>query len=151
MGMAVLWVVAVCVFAADRLSKRWVAAVSNDGACGADSPLQPTWNRQAWIGRPLSLAAGVALWAAAAVAAVVVVALDGLILAPTTPLALGAALGGAAGNLTDRVRHGAVFDFIDLRFGGRMPGGGISNLADFAIVGGLLAAVVGELMLRGLG
>jgi signal peptidase II len=48
---------------------------------------------------------------------------------------LGAALGGAGGNLLDRVRRGSVVDFIDLRV---WP---IFNVADVAIVvGALLAA-----------
>lgn len=41
---------------------------------------------------------------------------------------IGAALGGAAGNLADRLRHGAVVDFIAI---GRWPP---FNLADAAIV-----------------
>jgi signal peptidase II len=45
---------------------------------------------------------------------------------------IGAALGGAAGNLADRLRHGAVIDFIVI---GRWP---VFNLADAAIVGGVV-------------
>lgn len=41
---------------------------------------------------------------------------------------LGAAIGGASSNLLDRIRHGAVVDFIDLRV---WP---IFNLADAAIL-----------------
>jgi signal peptidase II len=44
---------------------------------------------------------------------------------------IGAALGGAAGNLADRLRHGAIVDFIVV---GRWPP---FNLADAAIVGGI--------------
>lgn len=44
---------------------------------------------------------------------------------------LGAAIGGATGNLLDRVWRGAVIDFIDLRV---WP---VFNLADVAIVSGL--------------
>jgi signal peptidase II len=46
-------------------------------------------------------------------------------------VALGLVLGGAAGNLTDRVRLGYVVDFIDLRW---WP---VFNLADSAIVIGV--------------
>lgn len=50
-------------------------------------------------------------------------------------IGLGAALGGATGNLVDLLRHGAVIDFVDLRF---WP---VFNLADVAIVAGLATAV----------
>ena len=45
--------------------------------------------------------------------------------------AIGAALGGAAGNIADRLRHGAIVDFIAI---GRWPA---FNLADVAIVMGV--------------
>jgi signal peptidase II len=49
-------------------------------------------------------------------------------------IGVGLALGGAAGNLWDILRWHYVIDFIDLRF---WP---VFNLADAAIVGGLLLA-----------
>ena len=51
-------------------------------------------------------------------------------------VALGAALGGAAGNLIDRLCRGGVVDFIDLRI---WP---VFNLADSAIVAGALLAAI---------
>ena len=54
---------------------------------------------------------------------------------PGTQLGLGAALGGATGNLIDRVWRGAVVDFIDLRV---WP---VFNLADASIVGGIVVAL----------
>jgi signal peptidase II len=48
---------------------------------------------------------------------------------------LGAAMGGATGNLMDMLRRGAVMDFIDLRI---WP---VFNLADVAIVAGAVVAV----------
>jgi len=58
--------------------------------------------------------------------------------------ALGAVLGGAAGNLADlRMRHGVV-DFIDVGF---WP---VFNLADVAIVTGAGAVLVGVAMTAGL-
>jgi signal peptidase II len=53
---------------------------------------------------------------------------------PTPRAALGAVVGGAAGNFSDVLRRGAVVDFIDLRI---WP---VFNIADVAIVAG--AAVV---------
>ena len=46
-------------------------------------------------------------------------------------------VGGALGNLADRVRDGAVIDFIDL------PLWPIFNLADVAIVAGVILLVIG--------
>ena len=54
-------------------------------------------------------------------------------LRPLAWLAIGLLLGGAAGNLVDRAREGAVTDFIDL------PLWPAFNLADVAIVVGVLA------------
>jgi signal peptidase II len=50
-------------------------------------------------------------------------------------LGLGAALGGAAGNLADIIRHGGVTDFIDF---GWWPA---FNVADVAILAGLAIAL----------
>ncbi len=57
----------------------------------------------------------------------------------TARVALGAALGGAASNLADRLARGGVVDFIDLRF---WPAW---NLADAAIVAGALVAAASGL------
>jgi len=51
-------------------------------------------------------------------------------------VALGAALGGAAGNLIDRLWRGGVVDFINVRI---WP---VFNLADRAIVAGALLAAI---------
>ena len=66
-----------------------------------------------------------------------IVALDQLGVGPQSDAArigMSAALGGAAGNLIDILRRHAVTDFIDL---GWWP---VFNLADVAIVAGLIAA-----------
>lgn len=52
-----------------------------------------------------------------------------------TRAALGLQLGGAAGNLIDRFRHGYVVDFIDV---GPWP---IFNIADSAIITGIVALI----------
>jgi signal peptidase II len=52
---------------------------------------------------------------------------------------LGMAIGGAAGNLADRIRRGAVVDFVAL---GPWP---VFNLADAAMTVGLLVAAVSAL------
>jgi signal peptidase II len=61
-------------------------------------------------------------------------------LGSVAPIALGAALGGAASNLLDAKQRGGVVDFIDLGF---WP---VFNIADAAIVVGIVlgvAAIVG--------
>lgn len=55
---------------------------------------------------------------------------------PLVRLGVGLVLGGATGNLIDRVRLGYVVDFIDLRW---WP---VFNLADSALVIGVLILVV---------
>ena len=58
-----------------------------------------------------------------------------------TPLALSLILGGAAGNVVDRVRIGAVVDFIDFHVGGwHWPA---FNVADSAICIGAALLVLG--------
>jgi signal peptidase II len=69
--------------------------------------------------------------AAALVALAVFFALN--MLRPWAWVPVGLLLGGAVGNLIDRVREGAVTDFVDL------PLWPAFNLADVAIVGGVLA------------
>lgn len=55
-------------------------------------------------------------------------------------LGLGLVIGGAAGNILDRVRISAVVDFIDAHYGGwHWPS---FNTADMAIVGGVTLLLV---------
>jgi len=54
---------------------------------------------------------------------------------PAAQAALGAALGGAAGNLYDRFRRGAVIDFVDV---GCWP---VFNFADVAITLGAITSL----------
>lgn len=62
-------------------------------------------------------------------------------------LALGLVLGGAIGNLVDRVRYGYVADFIDLHFGGFQPFL-VFNVADAAITMGVVILVLRAFLLR---
>jgi signal peptidase II len=61
--------------------------------------------------------------------------------------ALGLVLGGAAGNITDRVRLGFVADFLDLHFGDFRPFL-VFNVADAAITIGVLLLVLRALFVR---
>ncbi|MBU6252070.1 MAG: signal peptidase II [Alphaproteobacteria bacterium] len=61
--------------------------------------------------------------------------------------ALGLVLGGALGNITDRVRFGHVVDFIDVHIGGFRPFL-VFNLADAAITIGVVMLLVHALFAR---
>jgi len=75
------------------------------------------------------------LWLAALVSGIVLNRTGELLQSHTAMLGLGAAVGGAAGNLSDILRRRCVVDFIDL---GWWP---VFNLADVAIVCGLVLAL----------
>ena len=62
-------------------------------------------------------------------------------------VALGMVLGGAAGNIVDRVRFGWVLDYADLHFGEFRPFL-IFNLADAAITIGVLIILARSLFMR---
>jgi signal peptidase II len=62
-------------------------------------------------------------------------------------IALAMILGGALGNIVDRVRHGFVVDFADLHFGTFRPFL-IFNVADACITIGVLLLVARALLLR---
>ncbi len=61
-------------------------------------------------------------------------------------VSLGMVIGGAIGNVIDRVRIGAVFDFLDVHFGGyHWPG---FNLADSFICIGAVLIICDGLLVR---
>ncbi|KAA0577775.1 signal peptidase II [Azospirillum sp. B21] len=84
-----------------------------------------------WLlsGLAMAIVAGLSVWAARTDSR-------------TEAVAIGAIIGGAIGNVIDRVRQGAVTDFLDLHaFGWHWP---TFNMADIGITGG-----VGLLLLHG--
>jgi signal peptidase II len=59
-------------------------------------------------------------------------------------LALAGIMGGALGNVIDRLQHGYVVDFLDIHVGGwHWPA---FNVADSAIVGGAMLLVLDEIL-----
>jgi len=76
------------------------------------------------------------LWVAEVALLVVLVQVGPFFQSATAQVALGVALGGAGGNLMDRLWRGGIVDFIDFGF---WP---VFNLADTAIVVGGLIAVL---------
>ena len=79
-------------------------------------------------------AALVVVWLAALISAITLHRFGAKFQSHTALLGLGAAFGGAGGNLWDILRRRGVIDFIDL---GWWP---VFNLADIAILGGLVLA-----------
>lgn len=112
---------AVAIIAADQLSKAWVLFVLDLPTLGSVPFFGPVhlsmvWNRGVSFGL-FRADHEVMRWALAAFSFGVALILAGWALKLTRPrlaLALGLIMGGAVGNLIDRVRWGAVCDFIDV-------------------------------------
>lgn len=140
-------VTAALILAADQVSKWWVLN-------GIDLPrhgplrllpvldLTMVWNRGVTFG----MLNGLGAWGGPVIAAValVIVAILFLWLRRTrslvTAIALGAIGGGAIGNVMDRVRHGAVVDFIHAHVGAWSWY--VFNVGDAAIVCGVIALLI---------
>jgi len=121
---------------ADRASKAMVLSRVDGGvrSIGRFAAIRPT------LGRPFNTRFGAGpillcvLWLAVAALAAIAPTF-GWFERPVAQAGLGAALGGAAGNLLDVIRRGRVLDFIDLRVWPAF------NLADAAIVTGVVVAL----------
>jgi signal peptidase II len=128
------WIVAVLtavgVLVADQVAKSLVMsqpALIRPVARRPIVSIQRVFSRSSGVsvlGRTTLVTLWVGLAAAAAVALYVGLPAEGMI-------GISAILGGAAGNLVDRWRYGAVVDFIAI---GPWP---VFNIADAAIVGGV--------------
>jgi signal peptidase II len=140
--------VAALVVVLDQATKAWMMAL-------LDPPrvieltgffeLVPVWNRGVSFGI-LSSRDGSTAWLLGGVAVAVAIGLVvwlGRAERRLLALGLGLVIGGAVGNVIDRARYGAVFDFLDFHAAGwHFPA---FNLADSAITVG-----VGLLLLDGL-
>lgn len=127
----------ICVIALDQASKWFVLNSLSTGATSFPrSPfrLRRVLNPRRGFGRPAARAFLLLGWSLAAAGAAASIR-HGLFFHGTwSQVGLGVALGGAASNLLDCFRHGAVVDFIDCGF---WP---VFNLADMGIVCGLALA-----------
>jgi signal peptidase II len=142
---------ALLVLAADQASKWWILHGLHLPQVG-QVVLLPVlnftmvWNQGVTFG--LLTGTGTAAHLGLAIFALVVVAVLGLWLLRTTRLAialpLGAIAGGAVGNVLDRLRYGAVVDFIQAHALGYSWY--VFNLADAAIVCGVAALVIDNLL-----
>ena len=153
LGLATAVVVAIL----DQLSKALILAHFTGRAFGNDT-LTPFFNLVLTLNRGMSfgmfnaaLGSGgglnVVLFSLAAVVIVV-----GLIYwlsrvgSPLLAVAIGLIVGGAVGNVVDRIRYGAVVDFLDFHIGNyHWPA---FNLADSAICLGVVVMLFDSLLLR---
>ncbi len=149
--------VAVLLLAADQASKWWILEVLRLpearhvpllelGPFGLDFSM--VWNRGVTFG----LLSGDGPWnhlvLALLAAAIALVLLRWLARAETlaVAVALGAVIGGAVGNVLDRLRFGAVVDFVDAHAWGWHWY--VFNIADAGIVCGVAALIADALFRR---
>ncbi|MHB8530065.1 MAG: signal peptidase II [Caulobacteraceae bacterium] len=138
----VAYLLAAAVVIADQLVKRWLWAgfhLADRGVVEVFGPIQlhlvwnrgvsfglfrdfAPWTRWALAGFSLLVAIGLGLWARRTHRLVIAVA-------------AGLLMGGAVGNLIDRLRLGAVMDYIDAS---RIHFPWVFNIADSAITGGII-------------
>jgi signal peptidase II len=137
--MSVLLAAATASLALDVVSKRLVRTHLAEGRLYGWAPgwgFRRVWTHGGGLGR-VSVPSAVALWLVAVGCMV--------LLTSSTPLGvvaasgLGMTIGGAAGNLVDRVVRGAVVDFVAA---GPWP---VFNLADAAMAVGLTITAVSVL------
>ncbi len=133
---------------ADQLSKAWIVHtlhLADEGTIPLTPFLSLTWVQNRGISMGLFNIGDAGRWPITLVTAGIAVAV-GFWLARernrADALALGAILGGALGNILDRVRLGYVVDFVHLHIGYRSFY--VFNVADAAITLGVIA-----LLLRG--
>jgi signal peptidase II len=143
--------VAIAIVVLDQAVKAWIlggASLSEGASADLWGPFRLTlvWNPGVAYGLFRSDAAW-PRWALCAFEFVVAVALAVWVRRaekPWTGLAIGLVMGGAVGNLIDRVRYGAVVDFIDAR-GLTLPlqwhFPWIFNVADAAITVGVIGLI----------
>jgi lipoprotein signal peptidase len=146
-------VAALIVLGADQGSKYWILN-------GLDLPdrhqvvllpvlnLTMVWNQGVTFG----LLNGLGAWSHFVLAAIALVVVGALCLwlrraeHALTALAIGAIAGGAVGNVIDRLRYGAVVDFIHAHIG--QWSWYVFNVADAAIVCGVAALILESQLVR---
>jgi len=142
---------ALVVLVADQVSKWWVIDVIHLPQVG-QIVLLPVlnftmvWNRGVTFGLLTSFGSSSYLLLAAVAGAVVIALVVWLRRAESRVVAisLGAIVGGALANVIDRLRFGAVIDFIHAHVGNWSWY--VFNLADAAIVCGVAALVIDSLL-----
>lgn len=137
--------IALAVLAADRLTKWAVINSFDEGdsqpLLGSVVSLTRRHNTGAAFGLLPTWTMLLAVVAAIVIVVLLVYGVSGLLRSRALIVAVGLQLGGAAGNLYDRLLYGYVVDFLDLHFWPAF------NVADAAITVG--AIVVALFLLRG--
>ena len=152
---AYAFLVAGVIFLLDQLSKWWVTGPMGLTIEGDQRYVLPIFNftRTHNLGISLGLFradSDAARWALVAVTAAIALSMLGWILREPRHgdrLALGLVLGGAVGNILDRIRLGYVLDFADLHFGAYRPFL-VFNIADAAISIGVVILLVRAFLMR---
>jgi signal peptidase II len=152
-----LWrglIVAVLVAVGDQLAKLGIVALFADKPLGSIIPLTPFFNLLLTHNAGITFGmfnngetANALIFSGLALAVVIVLA-NWLRRAQTVFLAvsIGLIIGGAAGNVTDRLLEGSVVDFLDFHLGSwHWPA---FNVADSAICLGVIAMLLEGLVFR---
>lgn len=134
-------VIAAVVFVADQVSKAWVLRTWPEPYTG-EIPIIANWLELTYIqntGVAFGLFSGVPQLFTVTSLLIVAAAIWFYLkhveeTSPWLPVSLGLIVGGAIGNVVDRIRFGYVVDFIKT-FDGRFP---VFNIADSCIVVGVL-------------
>ncbi len=145
---ALLFIVALVALAADQISKLLVQA---NIPLGVTVPIAPFLTPYLTFTHVQNTGAAFSLFQDANWFFIIVAIVVAIVIVYYTPrlppgdrlsrAALGLQLGGAVGNLIDRLRHGYVTDFIHLRvpeIGFDWP---VSNIADICIVSGVILLI----------
>ena len=142
-------------FVADQASKFAITDVLRLDALTAERAITPFFNLRFVANHGISLGllhadSDTMRWALVLMTGAIAVAVAVWMTRETQrpdQVALGAILGGALGNIVDRVRFGYVVDFADLHFGDWRPFL-VFNVADAAITLGVLVLLVRALLMR---
>ena len=137
------YALAVFVIVADQLSKHWILFVYDLPArfsvpIAGPFSLTMVWNRGVSFGL-FRADADLIRWMLAAFSIIVAVVLAVWVRRAERPfmaVGLGLVIGGALGNVIDRIRFGAVADFLDFQRLGFFPW--VFNVADSAITVGVV-------------
>ena len=146
--------IALAIFVADQLTKAVVAGPLDLRAVGQIYVLpffNLTWTQNYGISLGMLQATSETMrWALVALTSAIAVGVAfwiGREKARWDRAALGMILGGALGNIVDRIRYGYVVDFADLHFGGFRPFF-IFNVGDAAISIGVVILLVRAFLMR---
>lgn len=138
MVLIMLFLAAGLAFVLDQTSKKLALTRFEGEACapGWSGPrIRVVRNTRIGLGLVRNRRTLILLWVVAVTGTILLVLRGPSFEGYAAPLGLGAAIGGATGNLLDMLRRGAVVDFIDLRI---WP---VFNVADSLIVVGVVAAL----------